>query len=118
MILPDWLWHPLATQVCKASYHTAIQIRDCKSYNFHSGISGEIGYVTILVGIVAWMLKHNCYEHKCFRIGRVKGDDEHHRCKRCDKTQHPDRYHNLKDDGIWRFLPGRRRWLHHQKRLS
>lgn len=88
-VVPDWFWHPLGTQACRATYHTAAEIRDCLSYNYHSGIGSDLSEITLLVGIVVFWLKHNCYEHGCPWPGRVKGDDGHLRCKGCHKRKHP-----------------------------
>lgn len=88
-VLPGWFWHPIGTQACKATYHTAAQVRDCLGYNYHSGIGSDLSEVTLLVGIAVFWLKHNCYEHGCPLIGRVKGDDGHLRCKRHHKRGHP-----------------------------
>ena len=88
-VLPPWFWHPLGTQACIATYHTAAQVRDCKSYNFHSGIEANLALLPLLVFPLVFWLKHNCYEHGCPWMGRVKGDDGHSRCKGCHKKEHP-----------------------------
>lgn len=54
--------------------------------------SGWIPCIVLLVGVPAFFLKHNCFEHGCVRVGRVRGDDGHSRCKRHDKITHPERY--------------------------
>lgn len=54
--------------------------------------SGWIPCAFLLIGVPAFLLKHNCHEHKCWRIARVKGNDSFIRCKRHDKTTHPERY--------------------------
>ena len=70
---PAWLWHPLATQVCVATYHTAAQIRDCKSYNLHSGIEGNIAELAVLAtlvgGVIGYWSHHNCHHEGCPRRG-------------------------------------------------
>lgn len=82
---PDWLYHPLGE--CTG---TPAAIVRCRSYNWWSGIEGAIPQLSILSLAAAFLLKHNCYEHKCFRIGRVLGDDGHHRCKRHHRVEHPE----------------------------
>ncbi len=70
---PAWLWHPLGTQICRATYHTAAQIRDCQSYNLHSGIEGNLPLLGILAGLlihaVAWWRHHNCHHEGCPALG-------------------------------------------------
>lgn len=75
-VTPDWAWHPLG--YCSG---TASQVKNCKGYNFYSGIGANLQEVTLFVAIAIFWLKHNCYEHGCPWVGRVKGDDGHLRCK-------------------------------------
>ena len=56
--------------------------------------SGWIPCATLLIGVPAMFLKHNCYEHGCPRIARVHGDDGHGRCKRHHKRTHPEYAHD------------------------
>lgn len=52
--------------------------------------SGWIPCLALVIGVPSLLLKHNCYEHRCPRIGRLKGDDGHVRCKRHHRPLHPD----------------------------
>lgn len=47
--------------------------------------SGPIIAFGLLYNGTISALKHNCYEHRCPRVGRVLGGDGHHRCKRCHR---------------------------------
>lgn len=80
-VVPDYFWHPLG--YCPG---TPEQVRGCKGYNLHSGIGANLQELTMVTGILMLWLKHNCYEHTCPRIGRVKGDDGHLRCKKDHKA--------------------------------
>lgn len=93
LVVPDWFWHPLG--YCPG---TLAQIRGCKGYNFHSGAGANFQEVTLLVGVAVFWLKHNCYEHGCPWLGRVKGNDGHMRCKGHHKKTHPE-YGQLRVDG-------------------
>lgn len=88
LLVPDWFWHPEG--YCSG---TPAQIRGCKGYNFHSGVGGEFGELTLLAGIATFWFKHNCYEHGCPWLGRVKGDDDHLRCKGHHRQSHPEYPH-------------------------
>jgi hypothetical protein len=55
---PEWLYHPLG--VCVGSHATVIK---CKSYNFHSGIEGNIGELALIGSIFAVYKQHNCKAH-------------------------------------------------------
>lgn len=99
-IVPDWFWHPVAPQVCRATYKgNALAIRDCISYNYHSGIGSDLSEVTLIVGVVIFWLKHNCYEEGCPWMGRVRSQlDGHVRCPKHHRThrEHPN-YVDAKD---------------------
>lgn len=56
-------------------------------------VSGWIPCLVLLLALPAWILHHNCYEHRCLRPARVLGDDSHRRCKRCHRASHPDYPH-------------------------
>lgn len=76
-VLPSWFWHPLATQVCRAQYHTQAQVRDCLSYNYHSGIGSDLGELTLIGTLVvgfatAHRLLHKhfeCHADTCKKLG-------------------------------------------------
>lgn len=57
---------------------------------YYDLVSGWVPAIAIAIGLPAFILKHNCYEHGCKRPARVVGDDSHRRCKRCHKRTHPD----------------------------
>lgn len=61
MLGPEWLYHPLG--VCQ---HGATYIA-CRGYNFWSGIGSDIGEITLVVGLVAFYLKHTCHVSRCYR---------------------------------------------------
>lgn len=89
-IFPSWFWHPLGTQACIATYHNAEAIRDCKSYNWHSGLEANLALLPLLAFPAVFWVKHNCYEHGCPWMARMRGDDGHMRCKGCHKREHPE----------------------------
>lgn len=72
--VPGWFWHPLGTQVCRAQYHTAAQVRDCLGYNYHSGIGSDLSEITLVVGLIIFLRRHNCHARGCWRIGKFRVD--------------------------------------------
>jgi hypothetical protein len=48
-------------------------------YQWWSGAGSDLG---LAAAITAFLLKHNCHEHRCWRVGRMHGADGAHRCKR------------------------------------
>lgn len=39
-------------------------------YLFWSGFAGNVEKIAIIGGVVAFLRKHNCHEHRCWRMGR------------------------------------------------
>lgn len=96
--LPSWFAHPIATQVCYASYHTPAAVRDCKSYNLWSGIGSDLSELTIIIGMITfafgWWHQHNCHIEHCPRLQwHPHPDHGHPVCKR----HHP---HEVTEDGV------------------
>lgn len=70
--LPPFFAHPLAPQICRATYHTAAQIRDCLSYNLWSGVGSDVSEIAIVFSAIgfglAWWHKHNCHVYGCLGL--------------------------------------------------
>lgn len=84
---PEWLWHPLGLCV---GHHA--EVVKCKSYNFHSGIEGNIPLIGMFVSILVAMWR--VYKHvecdvesprNCHRIGHRVPGTAHFACH----THHP-----------------------------
>jgi hypothetical protein len=62
--LPSFVWHPLGA--CTGVGHA---IRDCKGYNFWSGIISDLSEITLIGAAVTfgagWYHQHNCHVEKC-----------------------------------------------------
>jgi hypothetical protein len=43
-------------------------------YGFWSGFGANFGEYAMVGGVLAWCRKHNCHEHRCYRMGRHPGD--------------------------------------------
>lgn len=84
VVFPTWLWHPLATRVCRSEFKGfPLTVRDCLSYNFWSGIGSDFGEVT-LVGIAVgsilavWNVYRKlrphleCHEETCAKLALHK----------------------------------------------
>lgn len=39
-------------------------------YAFWSGAGQGLGCISLVLGPVIWLRKHNCHEHGCWRMGR------------------------------------------------
>lgn len=67
VVAPSWFYHPLG--VCSGP---PAVVRNCKGYNFHSGIEAniaELAVVASIVGAIIGLVKHrNCHEHGCPRL--------------------------------------------------
>lgn len=81
---PDWFWHPLGQ--CAGNVHEIIR---CKSYNFHSGIGANFGYIPIILGglVGFWRIRKHVECHveapkNCHRIGRSVPGTGHRACRK------------------------------------
>lgn len=97
--LPPWFAHPLGTQACEATYKTAVEVRDCKGYNVWSGVASDLSELTIVFGMVTfvlgWWYKHNCHVPGCPRLQWHSHPDHGHPvCKK----HHP---HSDPDHAVW-----------------
>ena len=65
--LPSWFWHPLG--YCTGS---AVAVRDCKGYNFHSGIGANFGELPTFAAVVTLTItmwhQRNCHHPGCLRL--------------------------------------------------
>lgn len=41
-----------------------------RPYAFWSGFGSDLGYLAFAGGLAAWLRKHNCHQHHCWRLGR------------------------------------------------
>lgn len=87
LALPSWFWHPLGYCVGSAK-----EIRDCKGYNWHSGLEANIAEITLIVGFVSWWLHSRCDRLGCLRHGgHLSADGVHHLCRHCHPGLEPKR---------------------------
>lgn len=75
-LLPSWLWHPLGQ--CAGAHAEYVR---CRSYNFWSGIASDLGEITLLTGVAAYLYKHNCHRHRCPRLSWQEDAEGHPVCK-------------------------------------
>lgn len=54
-----------------------------------AGPGPGLGQLSLVAVAYAFLRKHNCYEHGCWRIGKLQGNDGHIRCKRHHRIDHP-----------------------------
>jgi hypothetical protein len=89
---PEWLYHPLGQ--CAGDHAEVIR---CKSYNLWSGSVSDISEITLIFavssGVVMMWRKHNCHEHRCWRLSWHPDEDGHPVCKK-HHPDHPSR-------GLW-----------------
>jgi hypothetical protein len=80
---PEWLWHPLGQ--CAGTH---AEVERCKSYNFHSGITGSLIYISLFISFIYTAYKF--YRHvechveapkNCRRIGRPVAGTGHRACR-------------------------------------
>lgn len=58
-----------------------------RAYDFWSGFGSDIGEITLVAGVAAYWRKHNCHQHRCWRLSRHPvGDGTFVVCRR----HHPD----------------------------
>jgi len=92
MIGSPVLYHPLGQ--CAG---TTAEVIRCHSYNLWSGIVSDISELTLIAtvatGITIFWRKHNCHEHRCWRLSWHPDSDGHPVCKR-HHPEHPSR-------GLW-----------------
>jgi hypothetical protein len=92
LLLPSWFWHPLG--YCAG---TKIQVRDCLGYNYHSGVGANLGYISIVLGMVATYWHHTCANPWCLHFGRYVTADGHHKLCRVCSPELPDHRLSLEE---------------------
>jgi hypothetical protein len=55
--------------------------------SFWGGIGGDLGEITLPLGLLAWWMHHNCRQHLCARLGHPH---PHHGIPVCRKHYHAD----------------------------
>lgn len=82
VVAMGFLLHPLG--VCQHGSTYAA----CRGYNFWSGIGSDVGEVTLIIGLGVFLVRHNCHQHRCWRMSWHEGPDGHPVCKR-HHPEHP-----------------------------
>lgn len=108
-----FLAHPLG--LCTG---TATQVKECRGYNFWSGIVSDLGEITIVGGLITIVLAmwhhHNCHVPGCWRWSwHPNPETGHPECK----VHHPDPHAYLAGT---RHRQGRRLRIHiaHRRKVA